>query len=58
MYKRQTLTCGRSYTAACEVLPRFYELGGRVPDEEGRVQVVTAEMRAAFELSLIHISIG
>ena len=47
-----TLTCGRSYTAACEVLPRFYELGGRVPDEEGRVQVVTAEMRAAFESCL------
>ena len=47
-----TLTCGRSYTAACEVLPRFYELGGCVPDGEGRVQVVTEEMKAAFESCL------
>src|SRR5699024_11603333 len=33
-----TLTCGRSYTAACEVLPRFYEMGGCIPDGSGRVQ--------------------
>ncbi|HIZ79911.1 MAG TPA: extracellular solute-binding protein [Candidatus Lachnoclostridium stercorigallinarum] len=44
-----TLTCGRSYTAACEVLPRFYELGGCIPDRNGRVQVLSEKMKAAVE---------
>lgn len=43
-----TLTYGRSYTAACDLLPRFYEKGGAVPDESGRVRVDTPEMREAM----------
>ena len=43
-----TLTCGRTYTAACELLPRFYEKGGSVPDGEGSVRVDTKEMREAL----------
>ena len=47
-----TLTCGRSYTAACEVLPRFYEMGGCIPDGSGRVQVATETMKRAIESCL------
>lgn len=43
-----TLTCGRTYTAACEILPRFYEQGGSVPDEAGRVRIDTEAMKEAF----------
>lgn len=43
-----TLTCGRSYTAACDLLPRFYEAGGKVPDENGRVRIDTGEMQRAL----------
>lgn len=43
-----TLTCGRSYTAACDLLPRFYEAGGKVPDENGKVKVDTDEMKRAL----------
>lgn len=44
-----TLTCGRSYTAACEVLPRFYEKGGEVPDSDGRIHIDTSQMKEALE---------
>ncbi len=42
------LTYGRSYTAACDLLPRFYEKGGQIPDVHGRVVVNTPEMKEAF----------
>ncbi len=43
-----TLTYGRSYTAACEILPRFYEKGGSVIDEKGKITIDTENMKAAF----------
>lgn len=42
------LTYGRSYTAACDILPRFYAKGGHMPDEVGEVKVNTPEMKEAF----------
>lgn len=42
------LTYGRSYTAACDLLPRFYAKGGQMPDESGKVKVNTCEMKEAF----------
>ena len=42
------LTYGRSYTAACDLLPRFYEKGGHMPDGSGKVAVDTQEMRDAL----------
>lgn len=43
-----TLTCGRSYTAACDLLPRFYAMGGRLPDNNGKILVDTDEMKKAL----------
>lgn len=44
-----TRASGRSYTAACELLPRFYAAGGSLLDEKGQVQINTREMRLAFQ---------
>lgn len=45
-----TLTYGRSFVAACEVLLRFNEKRGSIFDEYGRVSVCTKEMKEAFQI--------
>lgn len=44
-----TLSYGRSYTAACDLLPRFYAIGGKAIDKNGRVIINSNEMRQALE---------
>ena len=44
-----TLTCGRSFVAACEVLLRYSEKKSSIFDEHGKVNVMTKEMQEAFQ---------
>ena len=43
-----TLTYGRSFVAACEVMLRYYEKNTSVFDCNGKVRVCTEEMKEAF----------
>lgn len=43
-----TLTYGRSFVAACEVMLRYYEKNASVFDNRGKVRVCTEAMKEAF----------
>lgn len=47
-----TLTYGRSFVAACEVLLRYSEKKSSIFDEHGKVNVMTKEMQEAFQSCL------
>lgn len=44
-----TLTYGRSFVAACEVLLRFYEKDVSLFDDSGNLKIFTQEMKEAFQ---------
>lgn len=44
-----TLTYGRSFVAACEVMLRFYEKNAGLFDDSGNIQVNSPEMKEAFQ---------
>lgn len=44
-----TLTYGRSFVAACEVMLRYYEKNTSIFDSIGKVNVLSEDMKSAFE---------